>query len=432
VPAACASPSSPSRRPARLATPLLLSNPLRLGPTFSAAAVNFLLEHTALIGNAPPSGGGSSSSGGTGAGAAAGAPDAGTGAPGGGGGAAAAAGASGAAAAPAPAAAAAASAPGAPAATRGERSGSILRRASTPVGGTCVGAELIASEADVLKAVLSWTEQASLRCDDCRRLHARSRCSSHDGSDAPDAGAAAPRAASAPPMRVGSGQRGAPSGGGAAAAAAAGDGDSARYCRRHQQLLCGFLCRLNLQLLEPTALEALEAAGLVSGEALVAAYRWSSRCLHAALRGRFRAGAGGAGAPAPPGGAPGGGGGGAAGGGSGGGAVTLCDGVFSHTKDGVEVLESRWAGGTQREPARVFTCPFPGFPLAAAQGPGRRPTLDPCAPPPPPPAPRAQEPEPPQRHDVGATAGRQARVDGARALGVRPGVAGRVGRHPGG
>ena len=126
----------------------------------------------------------------------------------------------------------------------------------------------------------------------------------------------------------------------------------------------------------------LEARGFVSGAALVTAYRWSSRCLHAALRGRFRVAAGpggaaGAGAGAlsaqpsfassgggggavatSSGGTAGGGGSGGAGGGAlsthsssaaaaaaaagaSGASAPLCDGVASRCVGGVELLESR-------------------------------------------------------------------------------------------
>ncbi|GBF92383.1 hypothetical protein Rsub_05585 [Raphidocelis subcapitata] len=282
-----------------LATPALLTNPLSIGPDFSADAVNFLLQHTALVGSAspapqsaPPSAlasalasprDGGDASGASGGGSAGAGVTASIGSRGGGGGAA-----------------------------RGGGGGGVCGAAAGAMaGGNCGGAELIVSEADALEAVLAWTRAAALRCDDCRRL--RPGGEADGGSGEADGGSG----------EADGGGRGAGAGG-------------AACCRHHQQLLCGFLCRLNLQLLDPAVLERLEAAGLVSGEALVSAYRWSSRCLHGALRGRFCTGAGG-GCGAGGGGCGGGGG----GLGLGGGAVALCDGVFGHTKGGVEVLESR-------------------------------------------------------------------------------------------
>lgn len=314
----------------RLATPQLLQRPLQLNPTFSAAAVDFLLEHTALVGCATPadsSSGRASSSGD---------------APGGNGG-----------------------TGGVAVGGRSAAGAVVCGPAAGAMAGCCGGSrslDLIASEDDVLKAVLAWTDDMSLQCEDCRSLEGCScggvLSSGEAGSGIEDwgegnAGTAGLGSASLAAHGGSCSGDQAADGAGITCIAAAnaagactgggGAGGGVRYCKRHQQLLCGFLCRLNLQLLDPSVLETLEGSGLISGEALVSVYRWSSRCLHAALRGRFKAGCGGGGAVVG-----GGGGGGAAGGaGAAGTGATasggaLCDGVFSHTKDGIEVLEARW------------------------------------------------------------------------------------------
>lgn len=243
--------ASSKRTHKRLATPLLLQSPLRLGPSYSVAAVNFLLDHTALTGAAAArsdddddSASTSSSGGGSGHGGGGGSGAAGTGA-------------------------------GAATPRGGGRALASPPAASGGHSAPLAAAELVASEAGVLAAVLSWTEQAALRCDDCLRLPPPPpRCAGGasggggsprdayrygaDGDGAEELGASggapqAPFQHLAPPLDAAAAAAAA---GAAAAEAPGGARAPPRYCARHQEALCGFLCRLNLHMLDPAALGA--------------------------------------------------------------------------------------------------------------------------------------------------------------------------------